>query len=531
MRKKQPETEVNNGYVTCQDLTPLTPLTEMIRKRAIQICGTGSGVGKSVIVAGLCRIFLQDGLKVAPFKAQNMSLNSFVTPDGGEIGRAQATQAQACRLKPTVDMNPILIKPTSDTGAQIILHGKPLRNMSALEYRDYKCKAQKEVLASFKRLKDEFEVVVIEGAGSPAEINLKAHDIVNMKMAQAAEAPVILVGDIDKGGVFAWLVGTLELLTKRERKRIKGFIINKFRGDKTLLKPGIDFLEKKAGIKVLGVVPYFKDIKIPEEDSVFLGNLPSRETLTEELLNINVIRLPYISNFTDFDALENEPDVRLQYAEKREDLDGSDIIIIPGTKSTVADLDYLKESGLAEKILSIIKARPETILIGICGGYQMLGQRIYDLDKTESKGKEAEGLGILPIVTNFKKEKILAQIKAKEITSGLEVSGYEIHHGQPQKLKNYQPAFQILERQGQKAQDFEGAIIEEGRIWGTHIHGVFDEDTFRRDILNRVRLKKGWQPLTQRIVFNLDKELDKLAKLLRRNLDIGLLYEILRKEV
>ncbi len=498
----------------------------MTGKRAIQICGTGSGVGKSVIVAGLCRIFLQDGLKVAPFKAQNMALNSFVTPEGDEIGRAQATQAQACRLRPTVDMNPILIKPTSDTGAQIILRGKPLRNMSALEYKDYKCQAQKEVLASFQKLKNEFEMVVIEGAGSPAEINLKADDIVNMKMAQAAEAPVILVGDIDKGGVFAWLVGTLELLTGKERKRIKGFIINKFRGDKTLLQPGIDFLEKKTGIKVLGVIPYFKDIKIPEEDSVFLDNLPSREARAERVLNIKIIRLPYISNFTDFDALENEPDVRLQYVGKGEDLDSPDIIIIPGTKSTVADLNYLKESGLAEKILSIIKTCPKTFLVGICGGYQMLGQKIYDPDKIETKKRETKGLEILPIVTHFEKEKILTQVKAQEITSGLEVSGYEIHHGRTQNLKNYQPAFRIIERQGQRAKDFEGTTIEEGRIWGTHIHGIFDEDAFRRDFLNRARLKKGWQPLSSGTTFNLHKELDKLAELLRGNMDLELLYEI-----
>ncbi len=495
---------------------------------AIQICGTGSGVGKSVIVAGLCRIFLQDGFKVAPFKAQNMALNSFVTHEGGEIGRAQATQAQACRLKPTVDMNPLLIKPTSDTGAQIILRGKPIGNMSAGEYIDYKNKAGREVLASFKRLKNEFELIVIEGAGSPAEINLKAHDIVNMKMAEAADAPVLLVGDIDKGGVFAWLVGTLELLTGRERKRIKGFIINKFRGDKTLLKPGIDFLEKKTGIKVLGTVPYFRDIRIPEEDSVSLDSFAPGKARAEGVLNINVIYLPHISNFTDFDALENEPDVRLQYVGRGQSLDNPDVIIIPGTKNTMADLNYLKESGLAKGILSIIKARPETTVIGICGGYQMLGQKIYDPDKTESMKKEVDGLGILPITTDFEKEKVLAQVQAKEIISGLKVWGYEIHHGRTQSLKNYRPAFRIIERQGQKVKDFEGAITKNGRIWGTYIHGVFDEDAFRRDFLNRLRLKKGWLPLPQRVTFNLDKEIDKLAGLLRENIDIDLLYKLLR---
>ncbi len=502
----------------------------MIKNKAIQVCGTGSGVGKSVIVAGLCRIFLQDGFRVAPFKAQNMALNSFVTHEGDEIGRAQATQAQACRLKPTVDMNPLLLKPTSDTGAQIILRGKPIGNMSAIEYKDYKYKAKKEVLASFQRLKKEFEVIVIEGAGSPAEINLKAHDIVNMKMAQAADAPVILVGDIDKGGVFAWLVGTLELLTKGERKRIKGFIINKFRGDKTLLKSGIDFLEKKTGIKVLGIVPYFKDIKIPEEDSVSLDGFAGRKTRAEGMLNINVIYLPHISNFTDFDALEKEPDVRLEYIGRGQDLDRPDVLIIPGTKNTIADLNYLRESGLAERILATVKDRPETVLIGICGGYQMLGQRISDPDRTESWEKEIAGLGLLPITTNFEKEKILSQVKAKEIISGLGVSGYEIHHGRTQNPKDNRPAFRISERQGEKAEDADGTISEDGRIWGTYIHGVFDEDAFRRDFLNRLRLKKGWPPLSQRATFNLDKEFDKLAELLRENMELDLLYKILLKD-
>jgi adenosylcobyric acid synthase len=373
----------------------------------------------------------------------------------------------------------------------------------------------------------EYEIVVIEGAGSPAEINLKSHDIVNMKMAKFAKAPVILVGDIDKGGVFAWLIGTLELLNKKERKMIKGFIINKFRGDKTLLKPGIDFLEKKTGIKVLGVVPYYKDISIPEEDSVPLDNFIRKGVQKQNKLNIDVIYLPHISNFTDFDALEGEADVNLRYINRTEELDSPDIIIIPGTKNSYADLTYLKESGLSEKILTIIKNNPKTVLIGICGGYQMLGKKIYDSTRVESRQKEISGLGILEIVTDFKKEKILSQVKAKEINSGLQVSGYEIHHGRTRNLKDYKPVFKIIERQGRKTEDFDGAIIENGSIWGTYIHGIFDGDVFRRNFLNRIRLKKGWPLLSKTAAFNIDKEIDKLAKLARENIDIKLLYKIL----
>ena len=324
--------------------------------KAIQVCGTGSGVGKSVIVTALCRLFLQDGFRVCPFKAQNMSLNSFVTKDREEMGRAQVTQAQACCLEPRADMNPILIKPTGDTASQIIVQGRPIGNMTAREYQNKKTKAGlfKKVKESFNRLKKEYELIIIEGAGSPVEINLKKHDIVNMRMASFANAPVILAGDIDKGGVFASLVGTLELLEEKERKLIRGFIINKFRGDRRLLRDGLDFLEEKTGIPVIGVIPYFKDIRIPEEDSVVLENrvksLESRGK-TKEKIKIAVIKLPHISNFTDFDALENEADVNLSYINNKDELDSPDVIILPGTKNTIKDLLWLKESGIAKQIL------------------------------------------------------------------------------------------------------------------------------------------------------------------------------------
>ena len=319
----------------------------MKKAKAIQVCGTGSGVGKSVIVCGLCRIFLEDGYAPVPFKAQNMALNSFVTEDGGEMGRAQVIQARACRLKPVVDMNPILMKPSTDTSAQIILQGKPVKTMAVYGYKKYKKLAFPEVKESFTRLSKKYGVVVIEGAGSPAEINLRNQDIVNLRMAKFAKAPVLIVGDIDKGGVFAWLVGTLQLLTAEERKMVKGFIINKFRGDKRLLQPGITFLEKYTGIKVLGVVPYFADIKIPEEDSVSIEK-PVGTVFSKKKIKVSVIYLPHISNFTDFDALEREPDVQLRYVRYPGEIDHSDIIIIPGTKNTISDFHYFRKSGLAE---------------------------------------------------------------------------------------------------------------------------------------------------------------------------------------
>lgn len=498
-----------------------------MKKASIQICGTGSGVGKSVLTAGLCRIFLQDGFKVAPFKAQNMSLNSFVTIEGGEIGRAQAMQAAACHLKPSVDMNPVLLKPTSNIGSQVIVCGKPVGNMSALEYDACKNRIRTQVLKSFHRLKKRFNVIVIEGAGSPAEVNLKARDIVNMKMAEAADAPVILVGDIDKGGVFAWLVGTLELLSQKERRRVKGFIINKFRGDKRLLKPGIDYLEKKTGLKVLGVVPYFTDIKIPEEDSAALqSEQGSSGVHSENLIQIAVIKLPHLSNFTDFDALKNEPDVSLYYRDTPRALRHADVIIIPGTKNTIGDLGWLKETGFAAHILSVLKTRPHCMLIGVCGGFQMLGREICDEQGIESCGKKGAALGLLPMVTHFEKEKILAQVRAKEMESGLEVTGYEIHHGRTQAPRT-RGAFRIFSRQGKKAKESDGYRSKDGRVWGTYIHGIFDNPAFRRSFLNRVRARKGWPAITGVPTRDLDAELDKLAELLRNHLNMESLYRVL----
>ncbi|MFH1505223.1 MAG: cobyric acid synthase [Candidatus Omnitrophota bacterium] len=361
-----------------------------MRAKTIMIQGTGSGVGKSVLTAALCRIFYQDGYKAAPFKAQNMALNSFVTLDGGEIGRAQAMQAQACCIEPMVDMNPILLKPSSDKKAQVIVRGKPLNDMSAKDYDNYKQHLKSIVLDSFNRLSKEYEIIVIEGAGSPAEINLKERDIVNMFIAKETKSPVILVGDIDKGGVFAWLWGTLGLLSSEEKKRVKALLINKFRGDIDILKPGLDFLEQKSKRKILGVIPYFRNIQLDEEDSLYFDKFKYRGTGVK----VRILYLPHISNFTDFDALGREQSIDLKYIDtnKGELIDeDTDVLIIPGSKSVIEDFIYLKQAGYTKNIKELAKKKVN--IIGICGGYQMLGKEIYDPCGSESSRKKNKSFG------------------------------------------------------------------------------------------------------------------------------------------
>jgi len=491
--------------------------------------GTGSGVGKSVLTSALCRIFLQDGFSVAPFKAQNMALNSFVTDDGGEIGRAQATQALACKIRPSVHINPILIKPTADRSAQIILHGKPVKNMSVYQYKRYKQSVFSKIKASYKKLASEHDIVTIEGAGSPAEINLKSHDVVNMSVAKFSSASVILVGDIDKGGVFASLIGTLQLLTPDERKLVKGFIINKFRGDKRLLRSGLKFLEDYTGVKVLGVIPYYHNIKIPEEDSVPLESKKDRAIFRNKI-NIAVVFLPHMSNFDDFDSLEQERDVSLRYVRAGEDFGRPDVIIIPGTKNTIEDLQYIKRIGTAKKIISLFKSRPNMKLIGICGGYQILGESIFDRGNIESKNKEIDGLGILPIVTELGPEKILSQVKAKDSSSNIEIKGYEIHHGRTKARGKVKPLFKITEFRNKKTTKHDGAKSLDGRCWGTYIHGVFDNDKFRRSFLNKIRKSKRWPIVRNGMNYSPDREIDRLSNLVRKNINIDLLYELVFKK-
>jgi adenosylcobyric acid synthase len=492
------------------------------KARVVQICGTGSGVGKSVIVAGLCRLFLQDGFKVAPFKAQNMALNSAVTEDGLEIGRAQAMQAEACRIKATVDMNPILLKPTSDTGCQVVVRGRPFKNMAAKEYHTYKKRLLTIISQSLQRLMANYDLVVIEGAGSPAEVNLKSQDIVNLRVARMVGAPVILVGDIDKGGVFAWLVGTLQILTRAERALVKGLIINKFRGDLSLLESGLAFLEQKTKKKVLGVVPYLPDLRLPEEDSLFFEQ---RRLPVKGPIKIVIVRLPYISNFTDFDVLEREPEVSLVYTAEPGVVADADCIILPGTKNTTAGLQFLHKTGLSKVIQTQALAGKE--VVGICGGYQILGRQIRDSLGVESKRPVVPGLGLLEVITEFGSEKQTYQVEGTDPRTGFLVKGYEIHHGRTERLAGTEPVFLISRRGRQTVCLEDGARNQDGQTWGTYLHGLFDNFNFRQWFLNRLRAKKGLAPMENltETVFS-DTRYDHLAQILRNHLDTKALYRI-----
>jgi adenosylcobyric acid synthase len=510
-----------------------------VKTKAIMIQGTGSSVGKSIIVTALCRIFYQEGFRVTPFKAQNMALNSFITKNGGEMGRAQVVQAEACGIEPAVDMNPILMKPTSEMGSQIIVRGKPIGNMQAQEYRNYKSKLISVVKDSFLKLARHYEVIVIEGAGSPAEINLKEDDIVNMKMAQIADCPVLLVGDIDKGGVFAWIVGTLELLTEEERDKIRGIIINKFRGDKEILQPGLDYLEKKIKRPVLGVIPYFRDIWIEEEDSVNSEKNKYDTQPAPGKINIEVLYLPHISNFTDFDSMEREKDISLRYVKMGENLGNPDLLIIPGSKNTLDDLYCLKKYSYQEEILNRLKKG--TVIVGICGGYQMLGRQLYDPEHTESSRERIEGLGLINGVTTLKSKKITFQVRARLLPNPFfdiqdELSGYEIHTGETVLLGGEKPLFKITKRGFAQTDINDGVVSKEGMVWGTYMHGIFDNSSFRRAFINFLRSKKGLAISNcvnqDRISYReqKDREYDKLARLVRGNLDMEKIYHILGME-
>jgi adenosylcobyric acid synthase len=505
------------------------------KSRAIMLQGTSSNVGKSVLCAALCRIFYQDGYKTAPFKAQNMALNSTVTPDGGEIGRAQGAQAEAAGIKPTVDMNPILIKPKQDMHAQIIVRGRPIGDMSAKDYRnDYLPKAVPVVLESIERLKEEYEVLVIEGAGSPAEINLKDRDIVNMKTAELADSPVLLVADIDRGGVFASLIGTLELLEPHERERVKGFIINKFRGDLDLLKPGLDFLEKKTGIDVLGVVPYMHDHGIDEEDSVCLTEYKGKEK-PEAPVQVAVIQLPRISNFTDLNPFLNLPDAGLRFVRKGEKIGDVDLLIIPGTKNSILDLIYLKEQGYDQEIKLL--AQKGKYIVGICGGYQMLGEILHDPEGTEAALGSQDGLGLLPCITTYSSEKSTHQVEAvinaqKGIFAKLKgqmIKGYEIHTGQTELIKGNNSLLTITTRSNKQVRIPDGSYNDQGNIFGTHIHGLFDNVKIMLTLINSIRSKKGLALLeaSDLEVFQRDKNYDKAAQIVRESLNMQKLKEIM----
>jgi len=505
--------------------------------KTIMLQGTSSNVGKSVLTAALCRIFLQDGYYVAPFKAQNMALNSYITATGGEMGRAQVVQAEACKIEPSVCMNPILLKPTQHASSQVIVLGKPIGNISASKYHNqYKDKAWEIITQSLENLLKDYQILVIEGAGSPAEVNLKANDVVNMRVAKEIQAPVLLVADIDRGGALASIVGTLELLEPEERDLVKGLIINKFRGDINLLKPALDFLEEKTGKSVLGVIPYFEDIKIPEEDSVIIETVNTFSKQTEKL-DIAVINLPHISNFTDFDALADEIDVEIRYVKKGMALGQPNLIIIPGSKNTIADMHYLHTSSLSQQIKDAV-IKNEIPIIGICGGYQILGKKMFDPKKTESDIGEYSGLGLLNIQTEFAVEKITSQVKGKVLynqgllkgCSGLKIEGYEIHMGVTELENKLDIPFVISERSGKNIHLLDGAVNYAGLVLGTYIHGIFDNDLLRRQILNNIREAKGWEPIIEPTAITKvlrEESFNKLAEVVRENINLSLIYEIM----
>lgn len=503
--------------------------------KAVMVCGTGSSVGKSILSAGLCRIFYEEGFKVAPFKSQNMALNSYVTKDGKEMARAQAFQARCCGAEPATAMNPILIKPIKDIKAQVIVNGRPIGNYDVKGYDGYKKRAFEVAKDAFRSLQKKYEIIVMEGAGSPAEINLK-DDIANMKMAAFAGAPVILVGDIDNGGVFAWLVGTFELLNEKERGQIKGFVINKFRGDYDILKPGLRFLKQKTGIPVLGVVPYIHNLKIEEEDSIPKDLFSKKAFRQKKAIEIKVLCLPHISNFTDFDCFDSEADVNLEYVRFGEKLGSPDILIIPGTKHTIGDLVSLRRFGYAEPIKEL--ASGGTLVVGLCGGYQILGKQINDKGGYESNKAHAEGLGLLNVKTEFKPDKIVSQVEAEPIDERLDFLsskqkfyGYEIHMGRTYYLdKDVRPLFKLRRNAGgkTKAHILDGAMSKNGNVIGTYMHGIFDNRDFRNAILNRVRKAKGIKVRNSVVSSDiLDNEVSRLAKTLRDSLDIGAVYKIL----
>lgn len=498
---------------------------------AIMLCGTASDVGKSVLTAGICRLLLKRGLTVAPFKSQNMSLNSYITPEGGEIGRAQAVQAQACDINPHTDMNPILLKPNSDTGSQIVVQGKVVGNMNVAEYDLYKAKAFEKVWESFDRLHQSYELVVIEGAGSISEINLKHNDIANMKVAKMARCPVILVADIDRGGVFAQIAGTIDLLEPLERCYVKGIIINKFRGDRSILDSGIDFISKKTGIPVLGVIPWMNDLSLPAEDSVTLGNRSKVVSIAagHKKIHIGVLKLPRISNFSDFDALEKETDVLLSYVEMPEQIAGLDLLIIPGSKSTIADLYFLMERGIYDAVKEF-----KGHIIGICGGYQMLGERVLDPHGVESQIREAVGLGILQVETELLKEKETHQALAYLEEAGQMLvpecngvlTGYEIHMGNTVPTGMARPFARIFRRGENSVTIDDGAVSADGRTFGTYLHGIFDNVRFREMYMNRIRHEKG-MPLRRGAQKTPEHDpFDRLAEHLEQHLDMARLYAL-----
>jgi cobyric acid synthase CobQ/L-threonine-O-3-phosphate decarboxylase len=541
----------NNSVLS--DLCASAVKTSVQRRAArLMFQGTSSNAGKSILTAALCRILLQDGVRVAPFKAQNMSLNSFVTRDGGEMGRAQVVQAQACRLEPDVRMNPVLLKPNSDaalrssvsslrstsTGCQVIVRGRAVGNMGVAGYDQYKPRAIEAVEACYDALASEFDAVVLEGAGSPGEVNLKSRDIVNMRMAKYARSPVLVVGDIDRGGVFAAFVGTMEVLAQWERALIAGWVVNRFRGDAALLRPALDYTLAHTGRPVFGVVPYLQNLGLPEEDSVEFksGALDDRADRAEAV-TVAVVDLPHISNFTDFDALRVEADVSLCIVRTIAELGEPDAVILPGSKNVLHDLHYLRQSGLAERLLSLARGG-RTEIVGICGGLQLLGREIRDPCGIESGSGGDRGLGLLNVVTIMASEKTLMRAEATHGPSGCRVVGYEIHHGRtaaegPVLSAVEGPALSLVEGVEVILRRSDGEAVGfaagDHRVWGTYLHGIFDADAFRRWFIDRLRVRRGWEPkgaVSAR--YDIEPALDRLAQAVRESLDMERIYRLMQ---
>ena len=498
--------------------------------KVIMVQGTSSHAGKSILATALCRIFAQDGFEVAPFKAQNMSLNSYATPDGGEIGRSQAVQASAAMTAPKVEMNPVLLKPEGERRSQIVVMGQPLAVTSVRDYYSMKPAIWETVTSALGSLRANYDVIVIEGAGSPAEVNLRQHDIVNMRVALHADAPVLLVGDIDRGGVFAQLVGTMVLLEAEERALVKGHVINKFRGDPSLLTPGLDFLKERTGVPVAGVIPYFSDIHIPEEDS--LGLTPDQMSDVETIVDVAVMRLPHIANFDDFDPLRHEPGVRVRYVGRVEEFGNPDLVVIPGSKTTVADLDWLRVRGLAERIVAM--RRRGTPVIGVCAGYQMLGRVLLDPDGVESDHAESDGLGLLQTSTTFATRKSTHQVKGHVATDrgllsrcrGAEITAYEIHMGVTASDSYFSQPFVMETRSGRGVHLPDGAMDEDGLTLGTYLHGLFHNQAVRRSILECAAVRRGATLPDGGEEIEPSAEYDKLAALVREHLDMKLIYRV-----
>ena len=489
--------------------------------------GTMSNAGKSLLVAGLCRIFKQDGYRVAPFKSQNMALNSFITGEGLEMGRAQVMQAEAAGMEPSVLMNPILLKPTNHIGSQVIVNGKVLGNMSARDYFAYKKQLVPDILHAFSELEKRADIIVIEGAGSPAEINLKENDIVNMGMAKMVDAPVLLTGDIDRGGVFAQLLGTIMLLEPEEKQRVRGLIINKFRGDKSILDPGVVMLEERGGIPVVGVVPYM-ELSLADEDSLS----PRFDRKQEKVIDIAVIKYPRISNFTDFDVFEQMEEVSVRYVDNVRELHHPDMIILPGSKNTMADLRWMRENGLE----AMVKKKAEDIpVIGICGGYQMLGEAICDPDEVE-EGGQMQGMGLLPVSTSLQPEKTRTQVEGNFLPlqgilqplSGNSFSGYEIHMGKTTNCCMKKQNSPLARMKVQGCWKEEGTF--QGNVYGTYVHGIFDHAQTAGRMVEILAKKKGVLVDTSSLMdYKAYEQLqyDKLAAGLRDSLDMPQIYGML----